>query len=462
MLKVITNYTQTFQIKLNLYNLRNSWLSVFIVAAATLFFAGCEKGKQGLGAEVLPPEDLINFTFTDTTSLEIETIQVDSLNSYRAVDLLFGNYADPQFGRISATTYTELVARSGLDFGDPSELILDSVVMFIEIRDAYGRIDLPQRLEIFELNEEIPDDADANTNRVLSTKGPNLAQAFQLVYDSAGISQLYSVRLNNQFGEHFFTEGQGKLSSATSFREFFKGIAIRTEKVPFLNREPGAIFSVDVSTGTTFMALYYRKLEGGVMVTQTPEPFIISSSTGRYSQISRSETEGKLIELATKRADLVDHLELIQAGAYIKNYLKFPHLDKMPLVAVSRAEFILSVDTTLTGSKGIFSPPAQIAPVLSGPDKIELLNDFGFTIDAEFDLSAVASYDVSEGTYSFDLTGYVQRVISKQQDNDGLILMPYSTLSPFPNYFLNRAVFGGVKHPTLKATLNLTYSNLPR
>ena len=91
MLKDITNCTQTFQTKLALYNLRNTWLSVILITAATLFFAGCEEDGQGIGAEVLPPEDIINFTFTDTTSIEIETIVQDSINTYRATDLLFGN-----------------------------------------------------------------------------------------------------------------------------------------------------------------------------------------------------------------------------------------------------------------------------------------------------------------------------------------------------------------------------------
>lgn len=457
MLKVTTNYTQTFQIKLDLYNLKTSWLSVILLAAATLFFAGCEKGRQGIGAEVLPPDDLIDFAFSDTSTIQIETIIEDSINTYRATDLLFGNYGDPEFGRIKATAYTEVVARSGLDFGDPSTLVLDSVVFFIGIRDAYGRLDLDQNIEIFELDERVLVDDEASSNRPLATKGPNLAQGFSISYDTAGVAQLYAIKLDNAFGQRFFTEGQGKLGSASEFRDFFKGFAISTETVPFVTREPGAIYSFDILDGTTFMRFHYQKIEGANLVVQNPEPLIITSSTARYTGITRTETEGKLLTAGTTRPELVDQLEFIQAGAFVKNYLKFPNLDKMPLVVVSRAELVLSVDTTLTGSNQIFSPPAQIAPTLSGPDKVEVLDEFGFPVDVEFNLSAVASYNASNGTYSFDLTGYVQRIISKQQENNGIILIPSGR-----DFTVNRAIFGGVDHPTLKAKLNLTYSSLPQ
>ncbi|MDW3650271.1 MAG: DUF4270 family protein [Bacteroidia bacterium] len=440
-----------------MYNLRNTWLSVILIAAATLFFAGCEEDGQGIGAEVLPPEDIINFTFTDTISIEIETIVQDSINTYRATDLLFGNYADPEFGRIKATIYTEFIARSGLDFGEADDLILDSVVLALGIRDSYGRLDLENNMEVFELDEDIPEPDLANSDVPLIIKGDNLAQGVRFTYDSAGRAQLVRVQLDRAFGERLLKAGVENLGDALAFREFFKGFAISTEDVQFLNREPGAIFSIDVLDGTPQLQMYYKKRESGQFTVQTPEPFLVTGSTPRYTGIARTATEGKLIQQAIDREDLKDQLELIQAGAFVKNFVKFPHVDKMDLVAVSRAELLLSVDTSLLGSTGAFLPPAQIAPILADADGNEELNENGFPVDVEFNLSAVASYDASTGTYSFDLTGYIQRLISGQIENNGILLHPASRA-----FTMNRAVFGGILHPTLKAKLNLTYTSLPR
>ena len=109
-----------------------------------------------LGKDVLPPGDVIGMQFTDTFSIELETQIVDSINTYLASEQLFGNYIDPHFGRITATTFLEVLPRSGLNFGDAEDLIFDSLVLRMEINGAYGRSEKPQTLSIFELNEQIP------------------------------------------------------------------------------------------------------------------------------------------------------------------------------------------------------------------------------------------------------------------------------------------------------------------
>ncbi|MEL6250521.1 MAG: DUF4270 family protein [Bacteroidota bacterium] len=440
-----------------MYNLRNTWLSVILLTAATLFFAGCEEDGQGIGAEVLPPEDIINFTFTDTTSIEIETIVQDSINTYRATDLLFGNYVDPEFGRVKATIYTEFIARSGLNFGEAADLVLDSVVLALGIRDSYGRLDLENNMEVFELDEDIPDPDLATSDVLLATKGVNLAQGVRFTYDSAGRAQLVRVKLNEEFGNRLLKAGVENLGDALSFREFFKGFAITTEDAQFLNREPGAIFSIDVLDGTPQLQMYYKKRESGSLTVQTPEPFLVTTSTPRFTGMQRTNTEGRLVQQVINQDELKDILELNQAGAFIKNFVRFPHVDEMDLVAVSRAELLLSVDTTLLGSTGAFLPPAQIAPILADADGNEELDENGFPVDVEFNLSAVASYNASSGTYSFDLTGYIQRLISGQIENNGIILHPSARA-----FTVNRVVFGGTMHPTMKAKLNLTYTSLPR
>ena len=137
MSKDTKNYMLKFPTECAQMRIKNIWLPVCFMLAAIVFLPACNNNGPGtLGADVLPKEDIIGMKFTDTVQVHLETQQIDRLNTYRAPRQLFGNYVDPQFGHIAATTFSEVLPRSGLNFGDAADLMFDSLIIRIELGEC--------------------------------------------------------------------------------------------------------------------------------------------------------------------------------------------------------------------------------------------------------------------------------------------------------------------------------------
>ncbi|MEL6672982.1 MAG: DUF4270 family protein [Bacteroidota bacterium] len=436
------------------------WLSCFVLAA-TLFFS-CKQDPIGTGGEVIPPEDLIGFNVTDTVTIQYETVAFDTTDTYLAARQLFGNYIDPQFGRISATTYTQFLSRIGLNFGDTADLRFDSLVLNLVIDGVYGRSDQPQTVRVLELAESLPEEryvADATIG--LQTKGENLALGQTILYpEGSSTALVYRIRLNDEFGKRLLFAPADSLEENDAFNEFFKGFAISTEPVIYYTREPGAVYSFFASSSSSFLNLYYREKDstGTFVASEEPEPFLINSTTPRYTQIEKTEFEDKLIAFEFPDPDVANQFEFIQAGTSLRNFVKLPHIQDFDTVAVSQALLNLKLDPQYMGSNQRFNPPIELIAVLADETGGLQRDENGALVAVEPGNSS-AIYGINDSSFSYNLvlTQYVQSLIMKREENYGFYLIPRNE-----SFSLNRGVFGGTEHPTLKPSLRLVYSTLPK
>ena len=426
--------------------------------AATIFLSACGDGPGTLGKDVLPGEDIIGMKFTDTVQIEMESQLIGKVNTFRASRQLFGNYVDPQFGQITAVTYTEVLPRSGLNFGSADDLRFDSLIVIMEIDGAYGSTDQSQTLRIHELSQIIPDVNEYFSDQTLPyDQQTDLANGFTLQYDPSQEFQRFTIRLDDKLGKRILFANTDTLSDKDLFKELFKGLVFRTDPVKFFSREPGTIFLFSAGGTASRLELHYQKKDtAGVFETAAPEPFLISSSTPRFHSVERTELEGKLLDIEWNQPDDRTLLEFVQAGNLIQNYVRFPYIENLGAIGVSRAELVLNVDTTYLGSKDQFEPPVEILAILANENKEEQLDGEGFRIPID-PQTPTANYDAARGTYTFIVTDYVQRLASGQLENNGFILVPRNS-----SFLVNRAVLGGTSHPTLSPVLNLTFSTLPR
>ena len=438
-----------------------SWLPAIMLLAATFFFAACKEGPNTLGKDVLPPGDVIGMKYTDTVTVELETQIIDSVNTYIADEQLFGNYVDPHFGRISATTYLEVLPRSGLNFGEAEDLQFDSIVIRMEISGAYGRTERPQTLRIYELNEKIPE-VDPLKRILYSTteldynSQKDLANGYSITHNQDGGSVLNIVRLDDELGKKILYASSDTLGDKDLFGQLFKGFAITTDPVTFLSREPGAIFSFPSGDISSYLSLYYKKRNAsGVFEDATPEPFLIGTTTPRFHNITRTEVEGKLLAKETATPDDKTFLEFVEGASLVRTFVKFPHLDNLASISVSLAELVIFADTNFMGGQQHYDPPVEMLAVLADENKEEKLDEFGFRLPLDPTNSSTL-YNNSVQAYEFDLTGYMQSLISGREPNNGFFLLPRNF-----SFVANRVVLGGAGHPELKPVLRLTYANLP-
>ncbi|WNJ16190.1 DUF4270 family protein [Pontibacter sp. G13] len=445
-----------FQADKTLDLFKNSWLSAALAAAA-IFYSGCAESIQGLDPDVLPESELIQMVQSDTFSVELETIVVDTTSTYRTVRQNIGNYLDPSFGRISAATYTEFLPREDLSFGSPSDLIFDSLVLNLVVEDAYGRANTPQTLRVYELTERLPDsDAEELPNSTSSFSfddSRDYGDGFEISLDNDAPGRILRVRLDDELGRRLLFAGDEILSDPDSFVNFFNGLYLGTDPVTYTTREPGAIMLLFLES-TSQLELYYRQRDSNNVFFNRVEPFIIISSTPRFTQFTRSEDQGSLFQIESALPQEERTYEFSQGGVLVKNFVKFPTVESLGKVGVSSAQLTLPVDTLLNGSNGRYAPPAQLIAILADDEGVELIeNDAFIPIDP---IVTGATYDSDEGAYVLDVTDYVQRVTAGQQENNGFFLRPQNAA-----FFMNRAIMGAVGNPALAPKLTITYSTLP-
>jgi hypothetical protein len=451
MSKAIKSCTLTFQTKNILKGIYSLWLSA-IVATALFFATGCNDGVGTTAIDVLPDSDLIGLTYSDTFSIEMETIWLDSFNTYQSARQIFGNYIDPEFGEISAATYTEVLPRSGLDFGDTSNIIYDSLVLRLNIESHYGRLETPQTLVIHELTERFPDVDTIYSNDSLAYDAAwNIAQDKVLDFSRQGQVDVITVRLDDSLGRRIIYAGADTLGDRDLFGELFKGLYISTKPVTYLSREPGAIFTLFGSSTSTQMELYYQQRDsaGGAFVNKV-EPFLVSLSTPKFHSFERKNLDEKVLAKYLSRPDDNNFYEFVQ-GAGLTNYVRIPHITNLGEVLVSRADLVLYVETDFLGSTNRFLPPIELETIFADANKREVIIGGNRVL-----LSEPAQFDEDEGAYIIRLNNYIQELLIQRRENYGFFIGPNNR-----SFQVNRVVFGGTDHPTLKPVLRITYTNLP-
>jgi hypothetical protein len=456
MSKGIISFTQTLRANPKRIVFNKAWLFPMSLVTAMLFSWGCNEVPGDTGLAVLPEGDRLNMVYTETSDLEFESQVLDKVRTGGESLQLLGNYYDPAFGRINAQVFTQvLIPGADLDFGQDLSFI--SLKLNLKLFSVYGRFDSPMKLGVYELAENLPEEDSSliSTRNDLQTTGQNLAGDFVIDFSEASSFSDLSISLDRSLGEKILFADSSALVDNASFTDFFKGLAIKTENAAFFSREPGAIFSIFLNSSETFLRLTYRYTNSeGVRETDSLD-FAISEDARKFHTLQREAVKDLVLDTyALSSAPPADgqQYEFIQAGTLIRNYIGTPSLDTLPLVGINRAELLLPVDGAFLGSAGRFSPPDRIFVFLADENRDFLYDELGRKT-----LFTSSTYNPQERTYRINMTAQAQLVVSGRRENNGFILVADDSAVS-----VNRAVFGGLDHPTLKPKFKLTYSTLPR
>ncbi len=162
-------------------------------------------------------------------------------------------------------------------------------------------------------------------------------------------------------------------------------------------------------------------------------------------------------------------------GSYVS--IKIPTLDTFGNKVIHRAE-LLAIKIP-SASDGIFSPPSRL--ILDRTNKLTpdtafmLQNDLVADATGNIGFSAFGGTLLSDNTYRFNISRYVQSIVTKHEPNDTLRLYaPLRTTiynSTFKTYLVipvidaiakGRVVLGGGSHADslMRLRLRIIYSNL--
>jgi len=431
-----------------------SWLLATLVVAAILFFGGCEDPLQGTGQEVLPSGDAISFFITDSSTIEMATVRLDRSDTYRSARQLLGNYVDPEFGRIDAKTFLQVLPQAGLSFGSADELKFDSLVLFLDLQSAYGTPATPQTLHVYELAEGFPETEELFSDNLLAcNESVDLSDNYRLSFPAVDSVTQTRVRLGGDLGERILFADSTILADRDLFFESFPGFCLGTDPVRFFSKEPGAIYSLFASSQRTYLQLYYQKKDtNGVFQKAEPQPFIVANSSPRYTALERLDWENRLLGQYLNDPDTSTFYEFVQGGTELRTFVRFPNVDNFPPAAISQAQLTLKVATEFLGTEDRFEPPFELILVYAEANGDLRTTEAG----APILLTQPARFNADAGTYTFTMTNYIQQLITGGQENTG-----FYVLAANASLQVDRVIFGGTSHPTLAPVLSLTASTLP-
>lgn len=410
-------------------------ISISLITALTIFSA-CKKKDFLNGKDAIDSNEILNGITTDTFDIITYTIAEDSTITSNPANAVLGSYNDPKFGKMSASFYTQFrLGTLSPDFGDINSIKIDSFVLALKYVGYYGDLS-EQAFEIFEMDESIYLDSNYYAFSEKGIKNVNLIPVGKrnIVPNPNGktivgqdtVDAQLRIQLDTNLAKTFINEakfGSG-FSSNENFLNFFKGIKVNTSN---LNQSKG---------------------EGGIFYFNLNDP--ASKATIYFTQGTVSKSFDLLIN--TSCADF-NHVEIQNIGYPIQNVLadstigltefyaqafkhravvKIPGLQELSEKAViHRADLTLPIQYQ-TGYR--YRPGFSV----SAATKLKS-TDQSYT-----NLGILGELDDTKKHFKLNLKNYVQAVVNKNIENNGIVVSP--------RFFINtaeRIVFNG-KYTTNK------------
>jgi hypothetical protein len=396
-------------------------LTAFI--GLVLVVSSCTRPDQSIGLELQPEGDLLSASQTDTISLTAFTIPEDSLRSDELSLSLLGNYVDPLLGYTSASFYTQIrISANSLDFGDLSNIEVDSLVLnLVYGGESYG-INSDQVYQVYEVDEDIIIDTSYYTSSSVTIKQQNLAansnpvhfdvnDYIQLANDSVPPS--IRIHLDPSWATDFFLPESGgdNLEDNTAWIDFFKGIYVRS------NTPNASVMSIDVRNSFSNLTMYYRDMNGATADT-TEFQFLINDLCARFNHIDHLYG-GNISALEVQDAVDADPYVYVQAGASVKTRISFPYLEDLTNVdglVVNAAELIVPAQPDLFGH---YNNQEKLFLRLREDDGDPLL----LPDEVTFNFSIGGEYDEETHDYRFKIPRFIQQVLSGEIENQSIYLV---------------------------------------
>jgi hypothetical protein len=287
---------------------------------------------------------------TDTLSLTLSTVILDSVSTSSTNNALVGTYDNEYLGKVSSEAIVRFSYPDGDDF-DEDEDVFDSIVMCLKHNDYYiGDTTELIYISINELSsdlEDITDDSDAQSTFYNTT---NVSTSRLLgeytYYPEPEDGDTIFIRLDDDFGQEIFdlfvTEDD-TIETTEDFQDYFKGIVIKGDDSFNQN-----IIGYNASDTTMCMKMYYHRVED--KKTKLTSSFNADESVYQFNSIDSDRSSSTLSELTeTEEAlssSLTEDLCFIQGGSGLVIRVDFPGLtnyyDMFVLNTIIKAELILT------------------------------------------------------------------------------------------------------------------------
>lgn len=369
--------------------------------------------------DVQPESDKLNIKFVDTLTVNAVSQREDSVRTDKVSLYLLGSINDPIFGFSECSFTTEInLLSSNVSF--PADVKVDSVVLTLNIKGYYGNDKYNNKITInvWEVTEQLALDSIRFSNQTVSkgqllgsrTLVPNVNDSVTI--DGVKLPPNIRIKLDNNLGKRFVeAASNGLLANNTVFLEFFKGIHVNAQAF----NQGGTIYYVDLLNGFSRLSMYYNSpSDTGIF------NFSIGQKCARFNNFNQNYSNA-VIDLKDQMSNpnlALNQKLYLQTRAGVKVHINFPTIKDLinpyPIV-INKAELVFPIDETDNSAKIYPIPPRLVLATYNEKGEYAFLPDYS---DPRFG----GDYDKVNKEYKFNITRYVQSLLSEGYVDRGLVL----------------------------------------
>lgn len=436
---------------------------LILLFVLTLFSCGTDTdtGEFTVGSDYLALSNKV--IMIDTVTVEMSTINFDSLVTSNKSRILIGNYDDPIFGKVKSDSYFQLSGASYAlnNTGSDTEAVnyvFDSISMILKYdKYYYGDTTKVQTFDIHRLLQKVKpntDDSNFYNNSALSYSTESLGKISFIPRPKQKDS--INIKMDKEFGEALFQKiKKREITDFDSFTEYLKGLVL----VPETSNSSSII---GFSAGSSKMRLYYSKY-----MADTDEDeqsyildYTILDKTKQFNSISLDKTGTLLQNLPVSSSNLSSNLTnnqgFIQSGTGVACRVEFPNIKQFKNISTNGA--IVNAELILKPINNSYSDKYPLADSLSvfvgdNLNRISgaLTNSAGTTV---YGILNKKSDEFNENIgYTIPVGAFLQKEMLKASDSRSSLILTLPGISKS----VNRIVLGNQKYADNKIQLKIYY-----
>lgn len=427
----------------------------------TLFSCGTDTdtGEFTVGSDYLALSNKV--IMIDTVTVEMSTINFDSLVTSSRSRILIGNYEDPVFGKVKSDSYFQLstttyaLNNTGSDT-QAVNYVFDSISMILKYDNYYyGDTTKVQTFNIHRLTQKVKPNTDDS----------NFYNNSTLAYDSQSLGTIsfkprptekdsINIRMNDEFGSALFQKiKKREITDFDSFTEYLKGLVL----VPDTSNSANVI---GFSVSTSKVRMYYSKYQAEADEVPYIIDFTIADIAKQFNSISLDRTGTILQNLPISSSKLSSTLTnnqgFIQSGTGVACKIDFPNIKQFKNIATNGA--IVDAQLILKPVNNSYSDQYPLADSLSvyvgdNLNRISstLVNSANSTV---YGILNKKSDEFNENIgYTIPIGNFLQKEMLKQSDSRSSLILTLPSISKS----VNRIVLGDQKHLNNKIQLKIYY-----
>lgn len=314
----------------------NFYLFIAIVLTTTV---ACDndikEGEFVVGTDFLGINNKV--ILIDSVTVELSTINLDSLRTSNQNRILLGNYIDPIYGKVKSESYFQLKPKN-LDLDNNSSntqthnYIFDSISMILKYdRYYYGDTTNVQSISIHRLMQKVkPNGEDNHFYNSSSLTYHNESLGSMSYYPRPKEMDSIIIPLSATFGNELFNKLKfNDLTSMEEFIDYFKGIVITPSST-----NSSSIIGFKTSS---VVRLYYSKENSTIEDSFLYKDLEINDLTKQFNSISLDRT-GTIIENlppynSKLPSTLTNNTSFIQSGTGVVCRVDFPHIRELKYIS---------------------------------------------------------------------------------------------------------------------------------